>query len=73
MGIGIHGPDGQNPRGVNAVAAASAAAATSSLEKTLDEAADRYSASPEMQRELVQLKAGLTITWPLGAGCPAPV
>jgi hypothetical protein len=58
MGVGVHGPDSESARArsVAAVVAASAAA-TSSLEKTLDEATERYSMSLEVQREISQLRA----------------
>lgn len=72
MDIGIHGPASESSRGANiaAVAAASAARATSSLEKTLDEATDRYAVSPEVQRELRQLKAGLSSSAALAVSTP---
>lgn len=63
MGIGIHGSDGENPRGASNAAVA-AAATTSSLERTLDAATDRYSRSPEAQAELRQREEGY-------AGTPA--
>lgn len=74
MGIGIHGPDRENPREANVVAAAAvnAAAATSSLERTLDEATERYSVSLEGQRELSQLKAGLAGGAALEVSGPRP-
>jgi hypothetical protein len=72
MGIGIHGPDGADSRGSNIAAAASAAAATSSLEATLDEATDRYTLAPEVQRELFQLKAGLGGAAAMTVSAPRP-